>query len=567
MAARMLFEAAEAAGIDRDKLAAGIVDPGRFASARGRIDWETLVKVMDRLSVLVDGDPERMRAVGAHMIRAPSYDFLRRLAKGSVSVRSLYIAGGRWLAPALFPHLPLRIECEGDDRIRFEGWIPEAHAPSIPFFFIFQGCVRELPRLLGLPPATIAASEVMPRSVSLVLDLPASGRAPMRFRRSLRSLLGGRERLELLEQQRLELERGVEEMRRLSEELRRVLDSLPDPVCIQREGTLLWVNRMLAKTLGYDRADELVGRPVVSIVHESSVADVLERMQEPGSLHPELQEVRLLRRDGEVVIAEMSPTQLVVFGGVEARLVVGRDVTERVRMQERLVTADRLSSLGMLAAGVAHEINNPLAYVLGSIENARRSLEGPTVALGQAREALATALEGVARVRTIVRDLSALSRAEASSLQAVDVRTVLDSTLTLAGSEIEGRARIVREYEPVPETRVAPARLGQVFLNLMVNALEAMPGDRATPNELRVRTTTDPCGKPVVEVSDTGEGIPPEIVTRIFDPFFTTKPAGHGTGLGLAICHRIITEAGGEISVDSTPGKGSTFRLTLPPAE
>jgi len=324
---------------------------------------------------------------------------------------------------------------------------------------------------------------------------------------------------------------------------------------------------MLLKTLGYDRTEDLVGKSTITLVHESSWAVAIERTTQPIGAQPELQELRLLRRDGEIVIAELSPAQTIVFGGVEARLIVGRDVTERVRMQERLVTADRLSSLGMLAAGVAHEINNPLAYVLGSIENARRSLDRPEPDRRQAREALETALEGVARVRMIVRDLSALSRADEHSVQAVDVRAVLDSTLSLAGSEIEGRARIVRNYHPVPDARVNAARLGQVFLNLMINALESMPERSSDTNELRVRTMTDGAGRPVVEVSDTGEGIPAELLPRIFDPFFTTKPVGRGTGLGLAICHRIITEAGGDITVDSTPGRGSTFRLTLPPAE
>jgi signal transduction histidine kinase len=235
-------------------------------------------------------------------------------------------------------------------------------------------------------------------------------------------------------------------------------------------------------------------------------------------------------------------------------------------MQERLVTADRLSSLGLLAAGVAHEINNPLAYVLGSIEIVRREIERPGPVSDAAREALGRALEGVDRVRTIVRDLQTLSRADEHTVQDVDLRTAIDATLTLAESEISRRARIVRDYRDVPAARVNAARLGQVILNLVVNAVEAMPDGSRETNELVLRTRSDARGRAVIEVADNGEGIPADVVGRISDPFFTTKPNGHGTGLGPAICHQIVAEAGGEIAVESAPGQGSTFRVILPPA-
>ncbi|MBX3210236.1 MAG: PAS domain S-box protein [Labilithrix sp.] len=565
-AVRVFFEAAEAAGIAPEELSGGLVDLAHLRDARARFEWSTTAAVLERMSVLVDGDVERLRAIGARAVHTPSYDFLPKLAETVVGPRALYVLSSRWVAPALFPHLPLVLDMEGERRVRFEGVIPEPYAPSKPFLYLFEGLVREMPRLVGLEAAAIVGSEVTPRRIVTTLLLPARQPFATRALRTLGALVRGRERFALLERRRRELERSVEEMRRVSSELRRLLDALPDPVAIHHDGTLLWVNRMLLKTLGYEHASELVGKPVLSLMHESSVALTAARMRMPLGEQPELMEMRLKRRDGEVVVAEMAPAQPIVFGGVEARMVVGRDVTERVRMQQRLVTADRLSSLGMLAAGVAHEINNPLAYVLGSIENARRNIDGPQPDKAQALEALATALEGVDRVRTIVRDLRVLSRADEDTVEAVDVREVLDSTLALAGSEIEGRARVVRDYRPVPEARVNAARLGQVFLNLMVNALESMSEDESDDNELCVRTSTDATGKPVVEVADTGTGIAPELLSRIFDPFFTTKPVGRGTGLGLAICHRIVSEAGGEITVDSKVGRGSTFRLTLRPA-
>ena len=221
----------------------------------------------------------------------------------------------------------------------------------------------------------------------------------------------------------------------------------------------------------------------------------------------------------------------------------------------------------MLAAGVAHEINNPLAYVLGSLELAARAVEAAPVATPELGQALSTAKEGVNRIRTIVEDLRALSRTGGSVMQPVDVQGVLDSTLALAGSELSGRARLVREYHPVPLARANPARLGQVFLNLIVNALDAMSDRPLDERKLGLCVGQDAAGNIVVRVSDTGGGIPPGLVERIFDPFFTTKPEGRGTGLGLAICHQLVAELDGEIAVESTSERGSTLRLTLRAAD
>ncbi len=558
-AVSVLLEAAEAAGIPRSRLLdASTLDPFQ-------VEWSQYVAIVERLSHLVDGDRARLRDIGGNVARVPAHVFVQRLAADIVTPRMLYIAGQRWFHPAVYPHLPLVVDIVGAQRVRCELAIPEPYAPSTPLFHLFEGVFRELPCLLGLSRATIVSSELTPRRLSVLLDLPSAPPLLARMRRSIRSRFGGRQRVDLLERQRTELEKSIEEMRRLSEEFQRLLDDLPDPVAILRNGAFLWVNRTMLKTLGYEQASDLVGFSATKFVHESSLALATENLLLPigGRIHPI--EVRFKRRDGEIVLWEISPPQRIVFGGSEARLIVGRDVTERVRMQQRLVTANRLSSLALLSAGVAHEINNPLAYTLGSIENARRSLEGPAPDATQAIMALDTALEGIERVRSVVRDFGMLSRPDERSAQVIDVRKILDSTLTLAGKEIEGRARVVRDYAPVPEVRMNVARLGQVFLNLMVNAVEWMP-EASEDNELRVRTFTDAGGEPVVEISDTGAGIPAELLDRVFDPFFTTKPDGQGTGLGLAICHRILTEAGGEISVVSTPGRGSTFRLVLPRA-
>jgi PAS domain S-box-containing protein len=247
------------------------------------------------------------------------------------------------------------------------------------------------------------------------------------------------------------------------------------------------------------------------------------------------------------------------------------DVTERKAMQAQLMQSDRLASVGMLAAGVAHEINNPLAYLIAALD----FLDGeckefaqklPGVPSTELREALAEAREGAARVKHVVRDLKTFSRADEERRVQVELRPVIESTLNMVFNEIKYRARLVKEYGKTPPVLANEARLGQVFLNLLVNAAHAISEGRVDENEIRVATKTDDLGRAIVEVCDSGSGIPPDVLKHVFDPFFTTKPTGIGTGLGLSICHSIVTALGGEISVESQVNEGTVFRVVLPAA-
>ncbi len=232
------------------------------------------------------------------------------------------------------------------------------------------------------------------------------------------------------------------------------------------------------------------------------------------------------------------------------------------RSEAQLIEADRLASLGTLAAGVAHEINNPLSYVLLNLDLVIREAKGEGESVPRLREARA----GVERVRLIVQDLKSFSRGNTDRKVPVDVRRVLDSTLEIAANEIRHRAELVRDFRDVPPVLADASRLGQVFLNLLVNAAQAMIEGDASRQELRVATSTDAAGRAVIEIADTGAGIAPENLERIFDPFFTTKPVGVGTGLGLSICRTIVTALGGDITVESERGRGTTFRVVLPAA-
>lgn len=387
-----------------------------------------------------------------------------------------------------------------------------------------------------------------------------------------------------------ERRRTEADLRRSEERFRTVVERLPDPFFITREGRVVHVNKAFCSFLGYGASDELVGRMSLDLLHPDERAMMVERRrvlaEDPRQLP--LVVTRFLHKDGRALTAEVAATPIEFEDGSSVAF-VARDLTERQQMQTKLLAADRMASVGILAAGVAHEINNPLAYVIanlhhlaqelpkvsGRCESCKAKLAMPpgsdsvpatvTSDLGELVEVLSEAREGADRVRQIVRDLKSFSRADEVKHDAVDVRRVLDSSARMAANEIRHRARLVKDYGEVPLVDASEAQLGQVFLNLMVNAAQAMPDGAADRNEIRISTRLDPAGRVVVEVRDTGSGIPAELVERIFEPFFTTKPIGVGTGLGLSICHGIVTGLGGELTVESTVGQGTTFRVALQP--
>ena len=260
--------------------------------------------------------------------------------------------------------------------------------------------------------------------------------------------------------------------------------------------------------------------------------------------------------------------------------------------QNQVIQSEKLASIGQMAAGVAHEINNPLAFALsnlGSLEGylgqifellgayvrAETALSGAP-ALADAR-ALRTRIDfdflrsdigalvsesrdGLLRVKRIVQDLRDFSRGGVEEVwQTVDLHAALDSTLNIVHNEVKYKAEIVRRYGDLPEVECMPSRLNQVFLNLLVNAGQAIDGN----GTITISTGAEQ-GDAWVSIADTGCGIPPENLNRIFDPFFTTKPVGQGTGLGLSVSHSIVRKHGGRIDVESTPEQGTRFTVRLP---
>lgn len=351
-----------------------------------------------------------------------------------------------------------------------------------------------------------------------------------------------------------------------SARLRALLDSVPDLLIVHRDDEIIYMNRAVRELFGFHvglgTAAQLRARihpqDLRAVIDASLGAREIDLAGKPSTI-----EVRVRGADESWRTVELTSV-LIDFGGERAIVVAARDVTERHRLRAKLVVSDRMASLGTLAAGIAHEINNPLTYVIGNLQMVAEALA--PAADRDVLEALADASDGAERVRKIVLGLRAFSRSEEEKRVAIDLRGALQAAIRLTANEVRHRARMVSELGELPDVVADDGQLTQVFINLIVNAAHAITAGKSDENRIIVRSRTDEQGRAVVEVGDTGKGMTPEVLARVFDPFFTTKAIGEGTGLGLSICHGIVEGLGGQIHIDSAPGQGTTVRVTLPAA-
>jgi PAS domain S-box-containing protein len=394
-------------------------------------------------------------------------------------------------------------------------------------------------------------------------------------RQAKESLLGARsEIVAMLERDVAARKRTEESLRKSEQRYRALFEETHDGVILSStEGGILDANPAALAMFGYQQKDELCALLTHELQYEGSEGDRLRisrllRADDP--LQRDL-EVEFRRKDGSRLVAMVSSSPIRGEDGKLAgfRMIL-RDVTERRMFEARLRQTQKLEAVGILAAGVAHEINNPLTYVLSHLQTmlqdfARTEAAAPlSPVLESMRNHVREAADGADRVRNIVRDLKTFARrGEEEERGAVDVIGVLETAIKLAAHELRNRARVRRDLRPVPQAVGDPGRLSQVFVNLLINAAQAIEEGAAERNEISIATRATE-EEVLVEVSDTGSGITPENLDRLFDPFFTTKSSSGGSGLGLSICYNIVSSFGGRIEVQSKPGMGSRFTVRLP---
>jgi two-component system, NtrC family, sensor kinase len=356
------------------------------------------------------------------------------------------------------------------------------------------------------------------------------------------------------------LEQKASQIERLKDFSENIVESLRVGVlAVDHDGRIESWNPPLEQCFGVTR-EQALGRELEEILPPELMAEIVARMDEEHVSTIYKFRLQPPQQDGVPLVINLAVAPLIGKSGERlGRLILVDDITQRVSLEEQLVQADKLTSMGLLAAGVAHEVNTPLAVISNYIQILAKQMPS-----GDPRQGLIEKIvKQTFRASEIVNHLLNFSRTGASGFTEVNLNSVVEDTLSLVAHPFNiGGVRVIKSLAAnLPPILGASNRLQQVFLNMFINARDAMPNG----GMLEVRTSAEN-GSVEVEVTDTGVGIPAEHLQRIFDPFFTTKSSSRGTGLGLSVSYGIIREHAGKVEVQSTPGKGTSFRLEFPAA-
>lgn len=398
------------------------------------------------------------------------------------------------------------------------------------------------------------------------------------------------------EEIRLERSHAIERLHQEMAKTQQYLNLAPVILmAIDQRGKIDLINRSGCEILGRQEF-EILGQPLENFIPTSQHQELSAHMQglvggqQTAHDHFDLDVIQ--PRGGLRNIAWRGTVRSDEFGQIQGYFFAGLDVTDTRRAELQLAQSDRMATVGMLAAGVAHEINNPLTYVLYNLEEVANRIpvfieqiaqlsdpaklqvpqqKGPLATrklldpaeLNDCAECVRDAKSGAERVRDIVRDLKIFSRVDEEKVGPVDLAQAVESAISLAYNEIKYRAQLLRDLRPTPMVEAHEGRLSQVVLNLLINAAQAIDEGAVLNHSIQVKTWSED-NQACLAVIDSGKGIAPEHLEKIFDPFFTTKPKGIGSGLGLSICRSIIEGYNGSVQCFSEPNKGTRFEIRLP---
>lgn len=335
-----------------------------------------------------------------------------------------------------------------------------------------------------------------------------------------------------------------------------VVESAPDPIAICVGDALAHVNHALLEQLGYERVADLEGKSYSAIAADAG---------QKGSVAEGPRETKWKHADGTLRDVEVV-TLAIELDGRDASVLIARDLTAARELTARAMQLDRMVAVGTLAAGVGHEINNPLSYLLLNLQDVTRRLPRGEMTVDESVPLLDEAVQATRRIATIVGSLRALSRHD-ETRDHVDLAEAVRAAMATTAHQASLVAAVSCRVDAKGHVVANEARLTQVFVNLIMNAVHALPASGGGRIEVRIGEADRGRGDWIcAEVVDDGEGMSPETVARAFDPFFTTKPEGVGTGLGLSICRETVEAMGGRLEITSRLGEGTTVRVVLPVA-
>ncbi len=350
-----------------------------------------------------------------------------------------------------------------------------------------------------------------------------------------------------------------EELREHEASYRRSIDHAPAAIfeLDYDDGSILYASLIAEKVLGYTR-DELLGMRIWDLLPGSArprVEKLFEEARHRG--HANRDDLNLMNRRGDLVPMFFNAGRI-EFGSHRFLQAICIDISERKRLESQLIQSEKMAAIGQLAAGIAHEIRNPLGIIMNALYDLGEIIDAKSADVS---EDLQIAKEEMARVQAIIDTLLEFSRESRAELEAVDINELLRRTLQLMNKSLQNNdVRVLTDFGTLPSCMANTNALRQILLNLITNAVQAMPNG----GELRLRTATLPDNRVLLEFRDTGIGIPEDHLRDIFNPFFTTKAPGQGTGLGLSVVHSVVKRFRGDIHVHSQVGKGTTFRIELP---
>ena len=529
----------------------------QLSNKTGRVHWETLAIFLGNLR---DRYPRRedLETLGMALYDQASWTFAVRAVQFVASPRGALRMVEKWIH-ALLPAVEVELIHRDRNTSSLSLKIPDHLRESEEYLAICAGQFRRLPSLLGYADCTVTASYDH-RCGVFGFHFESEISAPRRAQQFVRGFTRLPGKLYSL----LELNREREALRRARRRWRADFDHLvrvlPDGILLHRGREILFVNAALTGALGYPSRETLAIaalEPLLELTTPTPTTDARRRID-------------LRHRDGRRVPVEIVRVRPIALAEGEAEVVIVRDVTERDLVRERLRFTDRMGSLGLLAASLAHEINNPLAYAYGSAQLLGRRIErfeaGQVLSgddLRELREITNTSLEGLERVRGLVSGLRVFTRRDEEQPRAVDAVRCVQYAIGLAEREISDRTALSFIHGPVPAVVATTTGLSQIVLNLLMNAFQAFEQDHRSGNRIDIRIVPRGTDGVRITVADNGPGMGADVARQALEPFFTTKAAGVGTGLGLSICQDLVERYGGRLGIDSELGRGTTVCIDL----